>query len=154
MIVVRYCSIYAGLLHYVEELLIVDLTVAVLVELVDHCLKFVIAEVFAQLARHASQVAETDLASVVLIEQLEGLEDLFNWVALSDFGSHDLEEVMVLNLTCTLAVVLLHQVEDLLLLDIKAQSAHCYLQLVVVNSAGLISVEEIECFLDFLLLLF
>ncbi len=101
----------------------------------------------------AAQVAERDLARAILVEQLEGLRDLFDRVALADLGCHDLEEVGILDLARAFAVELPHEVEYLLLLDVEAESTHAHLQLVVVDGASLVRVKQLEGLLDLLLLL-
>ena len=146
-------SVDAGLLHNGEEFVFTDLAVAVLVKLVDHRLQLVVAQVLAQLARHSAQIAQTDAARVVLVEELERLEDFLYGVPLRNFGGHYLQEVWVLDLSGPFAVVVAHDSEDLLLLDIESEGAHSDLELVVVDSAGLVGVEELESLLDLLLLL-
>ncbi len=74
-------SVDARLLHDVEELLLVDLSVPVLVELVYHGLKLVVAQVLAEFAGNAPQVAKADFSGVILVEELKGFEDLFNRIA-------------------------------------------------------------------------
>ena len=146
-------SVDAGLLHNGKEFVFTDLTVTVLVKLVDHRLQLVVAQVLAQLARHSAQIAQTDAARVVLVEELERLEDFLDGVPLRNFGGHYLQEVWVLNLAGALAVVVPHDAEHLLLLDIEAEGAHGHFELVVVDRARLVRVEQLEGFLDLLLLL-
>jgi hypothetical protein len=67
---------------------------------------------------------------------------------------HDIEEVNVLNSAVAFPVVFLHEAEHFLLFDVKAEGTHGNLQFVVVNGASLISVEEVECLLNLLFLLF
>ena len=67
---------------------------------------------------------------------------------------HDIEEVNVLNSTVALPVVFFHEDKHFLFFDVKTESTHGNLQFVVVNGAGLISVEEVECLLNLLFLLF
>ena len=57
------------------ELLLVDLAVAVDVGLVDHLLQLLVCHVLAELARHPLQVAEGDLACLVVVEELEDPPD-------------------------------------------------------------------------------
>ena len=45
-------------------------------------------------------------------------------------------------------------IQDLLLGQVEAEGLHCDLQLVVVDVAVLVEVEQVECFGDFLALLF
>ena len=68
--------------------------------------------------------------------------------------SHDVKEVNVLDGTITFPVILLHEAKHFLLFDVKSKSTHGYLEFMVINSAGLISVKEVESLLDLLLLLF
>ncbi len=60
---------------------------------------------------------------------------------------------MVLNLTSSLAVILLHQAKNFLFLNIEAECAHSDFELMIVDSAGFVSIEKVECLLDLLLLL-
>ena len=147
-------SVDAGHLHDSQELLLVDLTVAVLVELVDHGGELLVGKVLSELASNSAQVSQRDLSCVVLVKKLESLESLLHGVAVLDLLFHDLNKVVVLNLVGSVAVVLAHQTKNFLLLHIEAESAHGNLQLVVVNGAGLVSVEEVKGLLDFLLLFF
>ena len=146
-------SVNGGLFHDGQELSFTDLAVAILVELIDHSLQLVVIEVLLHLTSHTSQVPEADFASVVLVEKLEGFGDLLDRVALTDLGGHDLEEVWVLDLARTLAVEFSHEIEHLLLLDVESEGPHANLELVVINSTSLISVEQLKGFFDFLLLL-
>ena len=145
-------SVNAGLLHDTKELAFVDLTIAVFVEFIDHGLKFVVRKIFTKLASDSAQVAQTDSAAVVFIKQLEGLQNFLHGVAFSDFVGHNFKEVGILNLASTVAVVLAHQREHFLFLDVESECAHCNFEFVVVDSASLISVEKLKGFADFLLL--
>jgi hypothetical protein len=134
-------SVDAGLLHDIEEFLFVDLTVTILVELVNHGLELIVTQVFSKLAGNSAQVTKRNLASVVLIEKLESLQDLLNGVTLSNFSGHNLKEVMVLNLAGTFAIILFHKIEDFLFLDIETKCTHGNFKFMVVNGASLVSVE-------------
>lgn len=74
----------AGCLHDSEELLDVDDTVVVLVELVDHGLELVVAQRLAQLARHTAEVLQRYRAGLVVVEQGEGLADLLLGIAIGN----------------------------------------------------------------------
>jgi hypothetical protein len=85
--------------HDGEELLLVDLAVLVHVELVDHGLserselaapgvtggvcnsQLIVLQPVANLLRYPAQVAEANLARVVVVEQLERTADLLHRVA-------------------------------------------------------------------------
>ena len=77
------CLVQRRLLHDAQELLLVDLAVAVTVSLLDHLRQLLVRHVLAQLLRHALQVAERDLAGLVVVEQLERLQDLLLRVLLA-----------------------------------------------------------------------
>ena len=139
--------------HDAEELRLADFTIAIFVELVNHGLQLIVRQIFTKFAGNTSQVTQTNLICVVLIEELERLEDLLDRVSLRDFSGHDLEELGVLNLLGAVAIILVHEALHLLLLNIEAERAHGYLQLMVVNLAGFVSVEQVERLLDLLLLL-
>ena len=116
-------------------------------------MQLVIAQVLAEFAGDATQVSERDAACAILIEQLERLDDLLNWVTLTNLCCHDFEEVRVLDLTGAITIVIAHNCQYLLFLDVEAEGTHGDLKLMIVDSASLISVEEFEGFFDLLSLL-
>ena len=146
-------SVDACLFHDGQELSLAYLAVTVLVELVDHGLELIVAQVLLHFPGNSTQVPQRYAARVVLVKQLERLGDLLDWVSLADLGGHDLQEVRVLDLAGSFAVKLPHQVEHLLLFYVEAQGSHANLQLVVVDGSGLVGVEKLEGLLDFLFLL-
>ena len=113
-----------GLLHYSDELLFVDLPVAVSVGLIYHLLKLFLGHGLPQLPRHPLEVLQGDLAGSVIIEEPEGLEDLLAGVSLCDFTSHKFHEITKLNDTLALSVDLCDHLLDLLLLGLEAQGPH------------------------------
>merc|ERR1711918_308782 len=66
-----------------EELLLVDLTVTITVGLVDHLLKLLVGHVLAELLGHALEVLERDLASLIVVEETEHLNDLLAGVTVA-----------------------------------------------------------------------
>ena len=70
-----------GLFHDADEVLLADLAGAAAVGLVDHLLQLLLGHGLAQLAGHALEVLEADLARVVVVEELEGADDLLLGVA-------------------------------------------------------------------------
>lgn len=61
-------SVDACLFHNIKELLFVYFAVAVLVELVDHCLQLVVAEVLSELSGHSAKISQAYSASIVLVK--------------------------------------------------------------------------------------
>ena len=129
------------------------LAILIFVEFVDHGLELFVGEVLAELAGDATEVLEADAAGAIFIEESEGFEDFFGGVAVVDLDGHDVEEVGELDLAGAVAVVVTHEVEHLLLADVEAQRPHGDLELVVVNGAGLVGIEQVERLLDLLALL-
>lgn len=72
-----------GLLHDADELLLRNLTVAVAVCFVDHFLELVVRHGLSQLPGDALQIAQRDLAGVIVVEQPEGLQDFLARITLS-----------------------------------------------------------------------
>ena len=64
-----------GLLHDAEELLLGDLAVTVAVSLIDHLLELLVGHVLTELLSDALEVLEGDLASLVVVEEAEGLRE-------------------------------------------------------------------------------
>merc|ERR1712124_18875 len=86
-----------GLLHDAQELLLVDLTVAIAVGLVNHLLELLVRHPLAELLGHALQVLEADLPRLVVIEEAEGLEDLVLRVPVQNLLAHHLQELVELD---------------------------------------------------------
>lgn len=122
-----------GLLHYSDELLLVDLPVAVPVGLVYHLLQLFLRHCLSQLPRHSLQVLQGDLASSVIVEESEGLENLLTGVSLCDFTSHKFHKVPELDDALALSVDLGDHLFDLLLLGLEAEGPHGDLELLGVN---------------------
>merc|ERR1719213_903848 len=117
------------LLHDTEKFLLVDLTVAIPVCLINHFLKLLVCHPFAKLLGHALQVLEGDFARLVIIEQTESLQDLILGVSVKNLMSHHLEELLVLDGPASIIIDIRDHLLDLLLLWLKAEGAHGYLKL-------------------------
>ena len=78
------CLIDGCRLHDSQELLDVDDSIIVLIELVDHGLQLVVAQRLAEFARHATQVLERYRAGLVVVEQGERLADLLLGIAIGN----------------------------------------------------------------------
>lgn len=80
-------SIYRRLFHDTHELIQINRPIPILVELINHSLQLLIAQLLTQLTRHSSQVADVDGAGLVVVEQCERLLDLVVGVALGQLIS-------------------------------------------------------------------
>merc|ERR1711970_1241135 len=68
-------------LHDAEELVLVDLAIAIAISLVNHLLELLVGHVLAELLSDALQVLEGDLAGLIVVEEAEHLDDLLAGVA-------------------------------------------------------------------------
>mmetsp|Transcript_63798 Transcript_63798/g.129579 ORF Transcript_63798/g.129579 Transcript_63798/m.129579 type:complete len:220 (+) Transcript_63798:657-1316(+) len=145
--------IQARLLHDPEELLLVDLAITIAVSFLDHLCELLVSHVLAELLRHALEVAEGDLPCLIIIEQPERLENLFARVFLTHLRRHHLQEFLEVNVARPVLVDVADHLLDLLLLGLEAKGTHCNLQLLGVDGAGAISIEQVKSLTDLLLLL-
>lgn len=75
--------VQTGLLHDTEELVFVDLTITIAIGLFNHLHQFFVGHVLSNLLGHTTKVAEGNLASLIIIEETEGLEDFLTRIALA-----------------------------------------------------------------------
>ena len=122
-----------GLLHYSDELLLVDLPVAVPVGLVYHLLQLFLGHCLPQLPRHPLQVLQRYLPGPVVVEQSEGLEDLLPGVSFCDFTSHKFHKISELDDSLALPVDLSDHLFDFLLLGLEAEGSHGNLEFLGVD---------------------
>ena len=122
-----------GLLHDPNELLLVDLPVAVAVCLVDHLLQLFISHRLSQLTGHSLQILQRNFGAGVVIEKPERLKNLFPWVSLRDLASHQLHEIRKLNDSLSLTIHLSDHLLHLLFLRLKPKSPHGHLKLLCVD---------------------
>merc|ERR1719498_910197 len=143
-----------GLLHDAQELLLVNFPIAITVSLIDHLLKLLIGHPLTQLLRDALQVLEGNLAGLIIVEEAERLQDFVLRVPVQDLVRHHLQELLVLDGAGAIVIHIRNHFLDLFLLWFEAERAHRDLQLLRINGARAIGIEEVEGLLDLLLLLF
>merc|ERR1719231_266453 len=141
------------LLHDAEELLFVHLAVTIAIRFVDHLLKLLVRHPLPKLLRDALEVLERDFPGLVIIEEPESLEDLVLRVTVENLLRHHGHKLRELDGARPIIVDILDHLLDLLFLGLEAESTHCDLELLRVDGAGTVSVEQVEGFLDLLLLL-
>merc|ERR1719311_504185 len=107
----------------------------------------------AWLRSWASEVAEGDLVSAVVVEQLEDLLDVLTGVLLAHLASHHLEELAELDGAVAVVVDVGDHLLELLVLNLEAKGTHGGLELTDVDHAGGISIEEGEGLADLVELL-
>mmetsp|Transcript_7072 Transcript_7072/g.7940 ORF Transcript_7072/g.7940 Transcript_7072/m.7940 type:complete len:210 (+) Transcript_7072:77-706(+) len=141
------------LLHDTQELLLVDLSVAIAVRLLDHLHELLIGHVLTNLLRHTSQVAQRNLSRLIIVEQSERFQHFLPRVSMAHFGGHHLQELVEVNRSGAISVDVGDHLLDLLPLGLEAKSAHGNLQFLGIDVSRPVSVEQVESLLDLLLLL-
>merc|ERR1719456_867345 len=58
-----------GLLHDAQEFLLIDLTIAIAIGLVNHLLKLFISHALTKLLGHTLEILEGDLARLIIVEE-------------------------------------------------------------------------------------
>merc|ERR1719453_247778 len=144
------CLWEATALHDAEELLLVDLTVAIAVSLVNHLLELLIGHVLSKLLGHTLQVLEGDLAGLIIVEETEHLHDLLAGITVAHTCGHHVKEFIEVDGAGAVLVDVVDHATDLILLGVEAEGAHGNLQLLGINGAGAIGIEQVECLTDLL----
>merc|ERR1712075_47889 len=98
----------------VDELVLVEHTIAILVSPVHHLLKLVIGHVLAELLAHTLQVLEGHGTGLVVIEQLEDLEEVLASVLALLASSHHSKELVEVDGAITIGVDVVDKLTDLL----------------------------------------
>mmetsp|Transcript_105635 Transcript_105635/g.128920 ORF Transcript_105635/g.128920 Transcript_105635/m.128920 type:complete len:240 (-) Transcript_105635:36-755(-) len=142
-----------GLLHDAKEFFFIDLAISIAVRFIDHLLKFFIGHALPEFFRHALQVLEADLPSFIVVEEPEGLQDFIFGIAVQDLVGHHLQELLITNGAGAIIIHIRDHLLNFLLLWLETQGPHGHLQLLGVDLATAIGVEQIEGLLNLLLLL-
>ena len=75
-----------GLFHYLDEVLLLDLTITVLISLFNHFPELLISHIFSQLLCHSLKFLEANAAFTFSVKESEGLPYLFLRVSFFLFG--------------------------------------------------------------------
>merc|ERR1712006_36344 len=130
------CLRGATALHDAEELLLVDLAIAITVGLVNHLLELLVGHVLTELLGHTLEVLEGDLAGLVVVEETEHLDDLLTGVAVAHASSHHVQELVEIDGAGAILVDVIDHAADLVLLGVEAEGTHGDLELLGVDGAG------------------
>merc|ERR1719329_1549612 len=121
------------LLHDTKEFLLIHLSVAVAVSLVDHFLQLLVGHALTKLLGNTLEVLESDLAGLIIVEKTEGLQNLILRVAIEDLVSHHLQEFFVADGATSIVIHVRNHLLNLLLLRLEAKGSHGNLQLLGVD---------------------
>merc|ERR1711976_381614 len=108
-------------LHDAEELVLVDLAITITVGLVNHLLELLIGHVLAELLCDTLEVLEGDLASLIVVEETEHLDDLLAGVAVTHASGHHVEELVEVDGAGAVFVDVVDHATDLVLLGVEAE---------------------------------
>mmetsp|Transcript_24218 Transcript_24218/g.52919 ORF Transcript_24218/g.52919 Transcript_24218/m.52919 type:complete len:255 (-) Transcript_24218:30-794(-) len=141
------------LLHDAVELLLIDLPVTVSVSLINHFLQLLLCQILAKLLCYPPQVLDSNEPSVVIVKQLECLHNFFSAVTFTHLRCHHLQELLEVNGAGAVLVNVCNHLLDLLFLGLKAQCSHGNLQLLGIDGAASICIEQVKGLTNLLLLL-
>mmetsp|Transcript_22191 Transcript_22191/g.51039 ORF Transcript_22191/g.51039 Transcript_22191/m.51039 type:complete len:205 (+) Transcript_22191:569-1183(+) len=136
--------------HDSHELLLVHLAVAVQIRLSDHLLQLLVCHVLTQLARYPLEIAEGDLTRLVIIEELEDTSDFLWRVSVAHLARHHFHKLLEIDRPRAVEINVGNHLAHFLLLRVKAKSTQRHLQLLCVNCAAPVRVEQVECLTQFL----
>ena len=79
--------------HHLDELLVIDLAIAVNVCLTDHLVNLLVGQFLAEVGHYVPQLGSRNETVAVLVENLEGLEDLLLGVGVFHLARHEGEKL-------------------------------------------------------------
>lgn len=101
---------FAG--HDIVELLLRNLSILVLVGLLDHFLQFVLVDVLAQLLHDGFQILDGDVARLVQVEEVKHLLQVFPSVLVGDPLCHQVQEFVEVDFGAALLDQVGNDLED------------------------------------------
>eukprot|EP00356_Strombidium_inclinatum_P012781 CAMPEP_0170493156 /NCGR_PEP_ID=MMETSP0208-20121228/13444_1 /TAXON_ID=197538 /ORGANISM="Strombidium inclinatum, Strain S3" /LENGTH=148 /DNA_ID=CAMNT_0010769039 /DNA_START=45 /DNA_END=486 /DNA_ORIENTATION=+ len=117
---------------------------------VDHLLEFLIGHGLSQLLGNSSQVPQGDAAGGVVVEESEDLGDILSGVLVAHTSSHHVEELFKIDASALVLVEVRDHLEDSLVLGFEPEGLHGSTELLGVDGATSVGVEQVEGFLDLL----
>merc|ERR1712107_207103 len=79
--------------HHLDELLIVDLAIAIHVRLPDHLIDLLISKLLAKIRHDVTQLGGTDKSIAITVEHLECLDELLLRVCVLHLSCHQGQEL-------------------------------------------------------------
>mmetsp|Transcript_26522 Transcript_26522/g.70382 ORF Transcript_26522/g.70382 Transcript_26522/m.70382 type:complete len:204 (-) Transcript_26522:20-631(-) len=134
--------------HHLDELLIIDLAVAVNVRLTDHLIHLFVRQLLAQVRHHVAQLCCADEAVAVAVEDLEGLDELLLGVRVLHLPGHEAEELREVDGSVAIGIHFVDHVLELRLGGVLPQGAHHRAQLLRGDGAIAVLVKKREGLLE------
>jgi len=110
--------------HELDELVVVDTSIAVLVGLADHLVNLIIAQLLADRGHDVAQLSGGDETVVITVEDLEGLTDLLLGVGVLHLTGHHGQELGEIDGTVVIGIDLVDHILQLRLGGVLAEGAH------------------------------
>ncbi|EKG02412.1 hypothetical protein TCSYLVIO_006561 [Trypanosoma cruzi] len=134
--------------HHLDELLVVDLAIAVHVGLADHFVHLLVRQLLAEVRHDVAQLGGGDEAVAVLVKHAERLLDLLLRVRVLHLAGHQRQELGEVNGAAAVLVHLVDHVLQLRLRRVLAQRAHHRAELLRRDGAIAVLVEQREGLLE------
>ena len=134
--------------HHLDELLVVDLAVAVDVRLAEHLVDLLVRELLAEVGHDVAQLGGGDEAVAVLVEHLERLLELLLGVGVLHLAGHEVEELGEVDRAVAVRVNLVDHVLKFGFSRVLPERAHDGTELLGGDGAVAILVEEGERLLE------
>mmetsp|Transcript_2178 Transcript_2178/g.7340 ORF Transcript_2178/g.7340 Transcript_2178/m.7340 type:complete len:210 (+) Transcript_2178:1150-1779(+) len=134
--------------HHLDELLVVDLAVAVDVGFAEHLVDFFVGELFAEVGHDVAELGGGDEAVAVLVEDLEGFEDFLLGVGVLHFPGHHRQELGEVDRAVAVGVDFVDHVGQLGFRRVLPEGTHHGAELLGGDGAVAVLVEEGEGLLE------
>merc|ERR1719424_1302840 len=85
--------------HHFDELLVVDLSIAINISLTDHFINFFIGKFLTKVSHDVAKLSSGDESITVFVENLESLKDFFLRVRVFHLAGHHGKELRDINAT-------------------------------------------------------
>mmetsp|Transcript_7993 Transcript_7993/g.18713 ORF Transcript_7993/g.18713 Transcript_7993/m.18713 type:complete len:210 (+) Transcript_7993:141-770(+) len=134
--------------HDLDELLVVDLTIAVNVCLAEHLIDFLVGELLAEVCHDVAELGRRDEAVAILVEHTERLLQLLLRISVLHLARHQRAELWEVNCAVAVSVDLVDHVLQLSLGRVLAERAHHGAELLGGDGAIAVLVEQGEGLLE------
>merc|ERR1712078_347960 len=74
--------------HHLDELLVIDLAIAINIGLANHLIDFLISELLTEVGHHMPQLRSTDESIAITVENLESFNELLLCISVLHLTSH------------------------------------------------------------------
>jgi len=130
-------------MHELDELLIVDTSVTILINLLDHSIKLILSQDLPETLHNTTKLIQRDSSTTVMIKNLERALHLSFEIHILGRSRHHLAEFFEINGTVAIRVDLVDHVFDLGFSGVLAEGFHDLVELL--DGDGSISIGVKEC---------